>query len=471
MTLTASVARSLVSATLLLGLLPSPSHAGSRSVGDPTPTSTPMVPTATATPTGTSTVVATATGPTPVFGIDHFQCYEAHGDAIEQRSLSLRDQFGASTANLVRVHRICNPASKNGEKPSAPQQTDHLVGYTIRQTTPKFKVIRNVEVVNQFGTINVDVVRPEYLLVPSAKSRTQVPPPPVPGFDHYKCYRVKGAPFRRTGVTIDDQFGSIVVDVKRPRRLCVPVNKNGEGIFKSAEHLMCYQVRLAKSSPPFTPAGQLFIRNQFGIDILNGFRPTELCVPSFKNLSGCSVQRGFAPVCGGNCPPGNRCLFSSGPDLGGPDMGGPDMSGPECACRPSSEACSLSATTGACGGLCPSLTDACLFLSGPELGGAEMGGPETGCACRPQTEACALGFDNLCGGLCQGPDERCLSGPEMTGPDLPSSNTCRCEPATSACEAGPAPSCGGLCARTTEFCASFSGPDMGGPESCGCTLP
>ena len=456
MTRTAATAARLTFAALLtIGFLPRLAHAG----GGTTP-----IPT---------------TGPTPIFNLGHFQCYEVHGDAIQPRTLSLRDQFGPSTARIRNVHRICNPASKNGEDPSAPQRPDHLVGYTIRQTTPRFRTIPDVEIINQFGTINVDVVRPEYLLVPSTKTHNSVPPPPSTTLDHFKCYRVKGK-FRRAGITVADQFGSpsIVVDVKRPRRLCVPVNKNGEGIFDSADHLMCYQVRLARTSPPFTAAGQIFVNNQFGIDVLNAVRPTELCVPSFKNLTSCSVQRGVLPVCGGTCPPGRRCLFTGvdlgGPDMGGPDLGGPDMSGPECACRPASDACSA-APSGTCGGLCPSPNDACLFLAGPDMGGPDLGGPdmsgpETGCRCRSRGLGCGLGFGNICGGLCQGPDESCLSGPDMSGPELPG-GVCGCHPSSAGCAAGTPPTCrGGLCVSPFDVCATFlSGPDQSGPETCGCT--
>jgi hypothetical protein len=393
--------------------------------------------------------------PAPV-GINHFQCYEIHAGR-RRFDATLEDQFGLSTVHVRRPKRICNPADKNGEDPTAPDARDHLVGYRIKQTTPKFKRIRGVQITNQFHPTEplvVNVIRPDFMMVPSLKSQSQ-PPTPTPFLlDHFKCYRVKGARFRRAGVTIKDQFGTIVVDIKRPRRLCVPAEKNNEGgPINPVDHLMCYEVRLAASSPPFMSAGQIFINNQFGPDMFDAFRPTELCVPSSKSLGNgsCSVQRGAAaPVCGGSCPsPNDRCLFTNGPDLGGPDMGGPDLGGPEgptCSCHPVTEACGQEFTTGVCGGLCPNAAEACLAFSGPDMGGPDMGGPDMGgpdmggpdmsgpeaCACRPVFEACAFSATAaMCGGLCPGPHQLCLSlsGPDLGGPDISGPEAgCACTP-------------------------------------------
>ena len=46
---------------------------------------------------------------------------------------------------------------------------------------------------------------------------------------------MRGAKFRRQGLEVADQFGTITVDIKKPLRLCVPANKNGEGIVQLQE--------------------------------------------------------------------------------------------------------------------------------------------------------------------------------------------------------------------------------------------
>jgi hypothetical protein len=119
------------------------------------------------------------------------------------------------------------------------------------------------------------------LFVPSAKTASGPVTPLDPvTVDHFKCYRAKGARTRVSGVEVRDQFGTIILDVKRPFRLCAPVDKNSEGTIDPDSYLMCYEVRIGSASPGFTPAGHIFINNQFGDDSFESFRVRELCVPS-----------------------------------------------------------------------------------------------------------------------------------------------------------------------------------------------
>jgi hypothetical protein len=261
----------------------------------PSPTSTAMPSvTATATPTPSSSPTATSTdpdpatptptpatptppGPTPTpVPLDHFQCYETHRPPIRLSGVSLVDHFGASTVRVLRGKRFCAPADKNDEDPTAPLDLDHLASYTIKQTEPRFARVRNFSVTNQFGTILLDLVRPDSLLVPSAKSHVGPIADYTPLIDHFKCYKAR-ARFRSGDLAIDDQFGSIVAAIKRPVRYCAPVDKNGEGILDGATHLLCYQVRSAAGAPTHDT---LYSLNQFGPDSFNVYGPRELCVPS-----------------------------------------------------------------------------------------------------------------------------------------------------------------------------------------------
>jgi hypothetical protein len=311
--------------------------------------------------------------PTPAV-LNHFECYEVHPTASTSHTVTLDDQFGDGTVRVRHPKRICNPAAKNTEDPTAVNAPDHLVGYPIFQLSPRFRRIRDVRVVNQFhpfdDPLRVDLVRPDYILVPSAKTLTPPVVPIVPSIEHFKCYRVEGARFRQSGVTIEDEFGSIVVDIKRPRRLCVPAIKNEEGsLVDAVSHLMCYEVRIEGTSP-FAPAGTIFVNNQFGDDQFNSFRTRELCVPSLKNPGpgtatptptptatptqtdtptptaspspGCSLSGG---VCDGPCPATETCLFSNG----------------ACSCQPLGSVCGGTAQSTTCGGLCTGADEACFI--------------------------------------------------------------------------------------------------------------
>jgi hypothetical protein len=214
----------------------------------------------------------------------HFECLEVDGEPARHVSgVSLSDEFGPSTVEVGKLKRLCDPTNKNNEDPSAPSDPDHLVGFVMRQTTP-FNRVLNVQVVNQFGTLHVDLIRADRLLVPAAKSLSGSPPALVnPPLDHFKCYRVKnsvGAPrfTRPSGVQVQDQFGTSTVRVVKPLKLCVAANKNNEGVPDPSSRLMCYHVT---ASPRFQQPGPVFVNDQFGPDTLSRLTHVdELCVPS-----------------------------------------------------------------------------------------------------------------------------------------------------------------------------------------------
>jgi hypothetical protein len=257
-------------------------------VPTPTATTTPTVtttPTQTATPVLTPTPVVTAT---PAGVLTDFHCYEVDRSTIGPiTGLDLVDRFGSAIVDLAagkRVKRLCNPAFVNSESTSAPTIPDHLVGYVISQRMPRFAPITGQTVANQFGTVVLTIVRPILLLVPSAKSLVGPTPAIDPAIDHFQCYAVKGGKMRVSGLTVVDQFGTLTIDLKRPTRLCTAVDKRGEGILDANANLLCYNVRPPKNTPVFRgPPGSVFVANQFGPDTLVVNHARELCVRSSVN--------------------------------------------------------------------------------------------------------------------------------------------------------------------------------------------
>jgi len=199
-------------------------------------------------------------------------------------SVDLSDQFdsGTYTGNVAKL--FCAPADKNGEGISDPQT--HLLSYKIKG----LHVGRTaVEVLDQFGTYVYDTKKTDSLMVPTAKSIAPDPPPGPPNpaslVDHYRCLKVKtsaGAPNfpKDKSVQVVDQFGGArTFFVKKPSRLCLPVDKNGEGIKNPAMHLMCYK---GKTSVRTSAVG-VQINNQFGADTIALKKEAELCLPARKN--------------------------------------------------------------------------------------------------------------------------------------------------------------------------------------------
>jgi len=273
----------------------------------PTPTPTPTVtptPTATSTPTTTPTPTETVT-PTPSATstptLDHFTCYKAGATSGSVKfpgipnppGVSLVDQFGSSTVEVKKPKFVCAPTNKLGEDPTAPTHPEHLTGFQIKNSiAPIFPT--NIKVVDQFnvGGLYVNAKKQSHLLVPSVKSLSGPTPVPTPGAfvtDHFECYKVAvtfGTPkfLPVPGASVQDQFGSMTVDVKKPKYLCTPVNKNGEDPTapNHVPHLMCYQVKQV-DPVPFMKIVGVFVNNQFGPETLDVKKPSDLCVPALKN--------------------------------------------------------------------------------------------------------------------------------------------------------------------------------------------
>ena len=184
---------------------------------------------------------------------------------------------------------LCAPTSKLGEDPTAPAHPEHLVAYQIKPVE-KFLSRKNVLVTDQLhpGGLHVDAKKPAHLLVPSVKAPGG-PTPPLPvAFvtDHFQCYTVgvtKGAEkfVPASGVTLEDQFGVMTVDLGKPKLLCAPVDENGEDPTapQHAGHLMCYQLKQV-DAVKFEKAMGLFVDNQFGPSTLDAKKPALLCVPA-----------------------------------------------------------------------------------------------------------------------------------------------------------------------------------------------
>jgi cysteine-rich repeat protein len=335
--------------------------------------------------------------PTP--GCDHFTCYRASPVAgsppFSPVSATLVDQFGNRAVGMTRPQFLCAPTDKSNEDPSAPTHPDHLKSYQIKPavkaTLPPHQVVAN-----QFGTITVDPKKPTHLMVPSAKSLTANPPAPTsPAVDHFECYQVKvakGTPKFAPipGVTLQDQFGSLTVSVRKPKRLCTPVDKNGEepGAETHPVHMMCYQITQT-SLPKFSAVTPIYVNNQFGPEVLTASKPAELCVPSFKN-----------GTCGnGVLEPGEQC-----------EPAGGECCDATCHFKGSGTACSSDGnqcTNDVCSGSsahCTHQNNTASCDDGVFCNGTDTCGNGT---CKHSGDPCAAGAE--CNNICNEATDSCLS--------------------------------------------------------------
>jgi hypothetical protein len=209
-------------------------------------------------------------------------------------TVSLVDSVETKNFKIKKQSAICAPASKHrgsGLSERIEPTNDlltHLESLSIGQATvlPKFvKTTRTVE--NQFGTITVDLLKADRLMVPSAKQVGGTAPPEAPDplshdVDHFKCYTTK-AVGGFSPITVDsvDQFGqSKTFTLKKPTRLCLAVDKDSEGVKDSSAHLLCYLAVPVKGQPKHVKRSKVYVNNEFGPDQVDTKKETELCVPA-----------------------------------------------------------------------------------------------------------------------------------------------------------------------------------------------
>jgi hypothetical protein len=146
---------------------------------------------------------------------DHLLFYDANTRVRDE--VVLDDQFTDDKQYEVRNLRSLGvPANKNPGSGYEPDHRDfHYTVYRIQRARgePRHESVNKI-VQDQFGTIRVQVREPDVMLVPAFKALA-APAPDAPSLtelndnviDHYTCYYVTTrGPFPRQVVTVTDQF-------------------------------------------------------------------------------------------------------------------------------------------------------------------------------------------------------------------------------------------------------------------------
>ena len=246
--------------------------------------------------------------------------------------VALADQFESKNFDVIKPLDLCTPADtgqgvddaathlqafqiKESKKTCAAGALSNTGGVctteadcggtkkvtTFCQNTPKHAPQTHVQVDNELGTLVVDTVKPDRLLVPTAKGLTgpvAAPDDAGTSVDRFKCYTVKvspGTPKFATiaGVALQDQFITgtpKLFDLKKPTRLCTPVQEDAHQIKNADAHLMCYQAVPSKHQPKHVAVTSIFVDNEFGPERIDTIKEDELCVPSTKTVGGPSAR-------------------------------------------------------------------------------------------------------------------------------------------------------------------------------------
>ena len=228
----------------------------------------PPVPTTSST-TSTSTSSTTST----TLALRSFQCYGARpASATSVSGLSLGDTFGTQVVDLTGAKAVCAPADEDTNPSGNPA---HLIAYQIK--APPFTRLPGYHAETALGEVIVDVVKPQWLVVPSGSAGTPANP------HHFTCYKVKrtrGTPafVKQTGVGIDTPYEATAVDVLRPLRLCMPTDVAGTDPGAAAlggTQLVCYRARGSSLA-----ATNVSLENELAAGSYDLRKRLELCLPT-----------------------------------------------------------------------------------------------------------------------------------------------------------------------------------------------
>lgn len=392
--------------------------------------------------------------------VDRYLCYSATSAApFPPDTRTLTDALApATTFALRRVVGLCNPAD-TGTGMLHPN--DHEVAYRVRAAkgSPPFGK-RTATVLDELGAHALQVQRPDSLLVPSSKVLGSGGAPPFAGtIRHYTCYRARQSGFvpPGAGVGVGDQFRNATYQIRRPVKLCMPADKNGEDPSAPADPgvLVCYRLR----GPKFSRTA-VSTNNQIRPESLDVLRARELCVPGAiaggtTSTSSTSSSSTFIEVTTSTSGPSTTSTTFPPPLPCGDPMSPPQ---PLCwgtcdnaatpICAQTVNGCECVAGSTPCGGSSfPQCDGAC----GP--GEACRISLTGGCSCQFQGIPCAYAYalTNSCGGVC--PDGDTCVGPFFT----PDGNGCACVPIGSTCHL----TCG----------ADPEGGNCPPPRTCGQVIP
>ena len=208
-----------------------------------------------------------------------FQCYELKPQAFDPVAVTVEDRFGTLVYPARFPHRLCAPAGDDD-----PGLDHHLMGYTLDVTG---RTIPGQRLITRFGSITVDLIRPDLLLVPTAIDHDG-PPSASPVGTSMQCYHVEpsaGSPKFETidDVEVTDGLETVRVDLVAPELLCVAASVNGEQppAGDSTGDLVCYTTR---SDSAFGDV-RVFTRNRFGTDDVRLIHRRDLCVPILQGTS------------------------------------------------------------------------------------------------------------------------------------------------------------------------------------------
>jgi hypothetical protein len=119
--------------------------------------------------------------------------------------------------------------------------------------SPKFQKILGVKVQDQFATVTEDLIKPIRLCAPANKENED---PTAPQHEsHLLCYKTKNGPFGEVQTYTNSQFGPDQPLLIHRRELCVPSTKNPGSTTSTTTSSTIVQTTTTSTTTTSTMAG------------------------------------------------------------------------------------------------------------------------------------------------------------------------------------------------------------------------
>lgn len=226
---------------------------------------------------------------------DAFLCYRARLSKgapgfAKLAALPVRNAAHEASLDLKKWMGLCLPTELSER--GAPATDDALEVLLARAPRgSSFARVLRVAAATDWGEFLLDLKNPRSVLVPAAVDplAAALPSPPYPS--EMLCYVAKiskgtAAPSARIGVGSTDLFGSLVLDVKAVKALCLPSDLDGADpdAAQRSSGFLCAKVRQAKGSLPFARREGHAAQSRFGTRTFDALRVDQLCVPATLTL-------------------------------------------------------------------------------------------------------------------------------------------------------------------------------------------
>lgn len=204
---------------------------------------------------------------------------------IPRNNISVKDGFDNRKRNLTGPRDVCIPSQDGrAAEPieAAGANVSYRLRHASQAAVIKR---RGARVTDRFGTLTLDARSPDRVLIPSSAARSgpagDVPTDRTGGWTCYRVRITRGTPAVPSGRTVDvaTWLANETYSLRRPHRLCLPASFDGTPSSDNLPPMLCYSASLTASSDPRSTArSHVQTRDRFGTLSLDTRRGRDVCV-------------------------------------------------------------------------------------------------------------------------------------------------------------------------------------------------